>query len=424
MNLMEIRTLERYNFTWMGKQDAILEADRPTNLKLVTAPDESVNFNSTDNLFIEGDNLDALKLLQAEYAGKIKMIYIDPPYNTGNKYVYNDKFTANTGSYADRRHSNWLSMMYPRLVLARKLLREDGVIFISIDDNEVHHLRMLMNEIFGEGNFRAQIAWQKKYSVSNNNKKIAPLSEFIFVYACSDTFRNGLVPRTIKADARYSNPDNDPRGVWKSVSYRNMASPDERPNLVYSITNPNTGAIISPDRKAWKNSYEVYEQHIKDDMLYWGKDGKSTSPRLKLFLKDVKNGMIPHTWWPYTEAGHTHEAKDELHALFGNIVPYDTPKPTRLLKRICQVANVKDDDIILDFFAGSCSTAHAVLNFNQERNTNLRFIMVQSSEPTDNSEYPTIAEIGKERIRRVIAQIHLTDATPRNLGFKVYKIQP
>lgn len=414
--------VEGYSFIWTGKQDAILEADRPTELKFVAAPDESVNFDSTDNLFIEGDNLDVLKLLQKDYVSKVKLIYIDPPYNTGNKYVYNDKFTASMGSYADRRHSNWLSMMYPRLILARKLLRDDGVIFISIDDNEMHHLRMLMNEIFGEENFRALIAWQKKYGVNNSNKGIAPIQEAIMVYARSNLFINGLLPYTTMSKARYSNPDNDPRGLWQSISYLSQQPPGNRPNQVYPITNPNTGKSIMPKKKAWRCIEKTHKQNVHDNLIWWGKTGKSNAPRIKFFLKDAKTGLLPTNLW--LDGGRTGDADKELCVLFDGTIPFRFPKPTKLLKQICQVANVKNNDIILDFFAGSCTTAHAVLDFNQEHNTDLKFIMVQSAEPTDNLEYPTIAEIGKERIRRAISQIHQTDDTIHNFGLKVYKIQP
>jgi len=402
--------------------------------------------------------------LQKSYLGKIKVVCIDPPYNTGNEFIYPDKFGETLETYLEytgqvdgegkkwtanaetdgRFHSKWMNMMYPRLFLAKNLLREDGVIFISIDDNESYNLRAMCNEIFGEEYFQTEISWQKKYSVSNNYKGIASIRELILVYSKSEQFINGLLPRSEESINRYANPDNDPRGVWKSVDYWNQASPEDRPNLVYNIVNPNTNEIITPSKKAWKYSKETHEIHLKENRIWWGQTGRNSVPALKLFLTDVRDGLIPHNWWAYEEAGHTDEAKKELDKLFG-VSPFDTPKPVKLLKRIFQVANLNFNDIALDFFAGSATTAHAIMDLNNLDGGNRKFICVQIPEPTDdNSEagkagYKTIAEISKERIRRVITKIkteqkeaeqkqerQLFETKKGNkidLGFKVLKLQ-
>lgn len=439
----ESSTVEHFGLFWPGKREARRFASKPSSGTLIPAEGEGVDEENTHNIFIEGDNLEVLKLLQKSYAGQVKMIYIDPPYNTGNDFVYSDNFTESldvylelsgqrgqtgelltTNTRADGRfHSNWLNMIYPRLRLARTLLREDGVIFVSIDDNENYHLRMVMNEIFGEENFRAEISWQKKYSVSNNYKGIASIRDLILVYSRSESFANGLLPRTEESLGRYLNPDNDARGPWKAVDYWNQASPDARPNLVYPIANPNNGKVILPTKKAWKFSKEVYERHAAENRLWWGKDGSNTVPALKLFLTDVKDGLIPHDWWPHEDAGHTDEAKKELQDLFDGAAPFDTPKPTRLIKRIMRVANVQKDDIVMDFFAGSGTTAHAVLQQNIEQSSENRFVLIQIPEPVTNPAFPTLSEIGKERIRRVSRKLKAEGAIG-DLGFRVYKLAP
>jgi len=456
---------ERYGMDWPGKKDGIKLIQQPSIGTLKPCREESVNFDGTENLFIEGDNLEVLKLLQKSYYGKVKMMSIDPPYNTGNEFIYPDnyaesldtylayaglvdaegkKFSTNTANEG-RFHTKWLNMMYPRLYLARNLLRDDGVIFISIDDNEVSNLRKLCDEIFGEENFVACVSWQKKYAVSNNYKGVASIRDFIVVYAKSDSFQNGILPRDEESIARYQNPDNDPRGPWKPVDYWNVASPVDRPNLVYTIKNPNTGKDITPEKKAWKYSRETHEGHVKDNRIWWGSAGLNSVPALKLFLSEVRDGLIPHNWWPHEDAGHTDEAKKELDKLFGGNAPFDTPKPNRLIKRICQTGAVSQTDIILDFFSGSCTTAHAVLDLNKQDNGNRKFIMVQLPEPCApdsdafKTGYKTIADIGKERIRRVIKKIEaeqtskvkedasalpgMTEAPPKlDLGFKVFKL--
>ena len=441
---------ERYGMSWPGKADCFRTIQAPSLGTLRPSAEESVAFDTTENLIIEGDNLEVLKLLQKSYLGKVKMIYIDPPYNTGNDFIYPDNYTESLQTYLEytgqvddqghrfgtntdtdgRFHSKWLNMMYPRLYLARNLLREDGVIFISVDDNEVSNLTEICDEVFGEENRAAVICWQKKYSVSNNQQGIASLRDYILVYARSEAFRNGLLPRDVASTARYQNPDNDPRGPWKPVDYWNVVSPEKRPNLVYPVTNPTTGDQIVPKKKAWKFSPQVHERHVAEGRIWWGPDGRNSVPALKLFLSDVRDGMIPHNWWRHEDAGHTDEAKKELDKLFDGDSHFDTPKPVRLLTRMCQVAAVSANDVVLDFFAGSGTTAHAVLDLNKQDDGNRRFILVQLPEPTGREDYPTIADITKERVRRVIAKLNDEDAgkldlnsgTRQDHGFRVFKL--
>jgi adenine-specific DNA-methyltransferase len=425
---------EHFGLSWPGKREAKKMAFVPPKATLRPKKGEGVREEESGNLIIEGDNLEVLKLLQKSYFQSIKMIYIDPPYNTGNDFVYNDNFTDTIDDYmrktgqldaegkalatnpktSGRYHSNWLSMMYPRLSLAKNLLRDDGAIFVSIDDNEVHHLRQIMDEIFGEENFVCDISWQKKYSVSNNYKGIASIRDYILVFSRTSQFLPGLLPRTAESISRYQNPDNDPRGRWKAVDYWNMASVEDRPNLVYPITNPNTGKVISPDKKAWKFSRKVHEQNVIENKVWWGTDGKNIVPALKLFLSEAPDGMIAHNWWPHEEVGHTDEAKKEMDAIFDGASPFDTPKPTRLIKRMLQISTsaasaplreTSSPDLILDFFAGSGTTAQAVLELNEEDGGDRKFIIVQIPEPTGRKDYPTIADITKERVRRVIAKL-------------------
>ncbi len=353
---------EKYGLNWHGKRAARQLALTPSTGTLRPCPDESVDWDTTKNLMIEGDNLEVLKLLQKSYAGKVKLIYIDPPYNTGKDFVYPDSFQDSIRNYMEltgqleggrkissnteasgRFHTDWLNMMYPRLKLARTLLREDGSIFITIDDGEAANLRLICDDIFGEENFRACVSWQKKYAVSNNFKGIASIRDVVLIYAKSPSFENGLLPRNDESRARYQNPDNDPRGPWKPVDYWNMASVEDRPNLVYEIRNPNTGTTVYPDRKAWKFAKETHERHEAENRIWWGVEGKNSVPALKLFLSDVRDGLIPHNWWPHEDAGHTDEAKKALDKLFGGAAPFDTPKPLRLLKRIFQIGALGPD---------------------------------------------------------------------------------
>ena len=450
---------ERYNFTWNGKGKALRLAQTPTTGTLRPCEAESKNWDDTQNLYIEGDNLEVLKLLQKSYHGKIKMIYIDPPYNTGGDFVYPDDFSDNlenykriTGQIDDegkqvgtnselngRYHTDWLNMMYPRLRLARNLLAEDGAIFISIDENEITNLQKICNEVFGENNFKSLITWQRKYSVSNNSKSMATICDYVLLYSKSGTFQNNLLPRTSDSLDRYSNPDNDPRGPWKAVDYLNQATVSERPNLCYEIINPNTGAIIKNGPKAWKYDRLTHLKHVQENRIWWGQNGTNTVPALKLFLSDVRDGLTPHNWWPYTEVGHTQEATNEVAKLLG-CVAFDYPKPVRFLKRMLQIAS-EDNSVILDFFSGSATTAHAVMQLNAEDGGNRKFIMVQLPEPcAEGTEaakagYKNICEIGKERIRRAgekikaeveeqNAQLKIGEESRKvpDIGFKVFKL--
>jgi adenine-specific DNA-methyltransferase len=422
---------ERFGLTWPGKAACMKVVQAPATGALRPDRAESVNFDDSENVFIEGDNLEVLKLLQKAYFGKIKMIYIDPPYNTGNEFIYPDKYAENLDTYltytgqasedgkrfatntesTGRFHSRWLNMMYPRLYLARNLLRDDGVIFLTIEDNEEANLSMICDQIFGAENFRAKVSWQKKYSVSNNFKGIASVRDYVLIYAKSDQFLNGLLPRTKESADRYQNPDNDPRGPWKPVDYWNIASVDQRPNCVYPIVNPNTAEVIVPTKKSWKFERSTHDEHVSENKIWWGKDGRNSVPALKLFLTEVKDGMIPHNWWPHEEAGHTDGAKKYVDKLFGGTSPFDTPKPLKLIERMAQIADLQDNDIVLDFFAGSCSTAEAVARKSDAEGINLKYIMVQLPEHCDeNSEakkqgYADIAAVGRERLRRAHAKI-------------------
>lgn len=440
---------EYYRFTWAGKANARREAQKPSTGTLRPAPEESVDWDTTQNLYIEGDNLEVLKLLQKSYAGKVKMIYIDPPYNTGNDFVYKDNYKDNLRNYQEitgqideegnklstnsdsdgRFHSNWLNMMYPRLRLARNLLRDDGVIFMSIDDNEVENLKKIGNEIFGESNFLAGIVWEKRFTRSNNSKTFATLTEHILCFRKSETLSEIKEPRNEKADSTYTNPDNDIRGVWTSVSYVNPATKDQRPNLSYELVNPITGLPVVHPTNAWKYEFSKYKQHQEENRLYWGKDGGNIYPRLKRFLSEMDGGMVPVNFWSRKDAGTTDEASKALNELMERKV-FDFPKPIRLIQKASSIG-MRNDGILLDFFSGSASSAHAILKQNALDNGIRNFIQVQLPEPTDEKSeafkagYNTIAEIGKERIRRAgkkIAEENQDKAKHLDLGFKVFKL--
>lgn len=466
-------TDERYRLNWAGKSDAFRVMQEASTSTLVPCREESVDFDNTQNIFIEGENMEVLKVLQKSYFGKVKMIYIDPPYNTGNdSFIYPDRFAESREEYMRRvgdkdengymlrdgmfrknskengqYHSNWLNMMMPRLYLAKSLLREDGVIFVSIDDNEVHNLRLLMNEIFGEENFLSSVVWEKRFTRSNNAKTFTTLTEQILVYRKSDILNNIKEPRSAKADSIYSNPDNDPRGDWTSVSYVNPATKEQRPNLSYPLFNPITQKEIIHPTNAWKYEKKAYEQHIKENKLYWGKNGENTYPRLKKFLSEMDGGMVPVDLWKQEDTGTTDQGSKELEALMGGKI-FDFPKPVSLIKRALSIIidNEERTGLFLDFFAGTAPTAQAIMELNHEDGGNRKYICVQLPEPCDeNSEasklgYKTIADIAKERIRRAGAKIHAEieaeqgkqreqlplDDTKQtkmpDLGFKVFKL--
>jgi adenine-specific DNA-methyltransferase len=444
---------ERYQLNWPGKREALLTANAPIAKTLRPCRAESVDFDTTRNLFIEGDNLDALKLLQETYLNKVKLIYIDPPYNTGNDFIYEDDFAEDSTSYFERSnqkdesgnrmvannetngrfHSDWLSMMYPRLKLARNLLRDDGMIFVSIDDGEVANLRASMDEVFGSDNFLACVAWEKRYTRSNNARLFYSLKDSILVYRKSGAVSLLREPRTDKSKEIYSNPDSDKRGVWTSSSYVNPATKEKRPNLVYPIRNPSTGASIDHPTHAWKYERSEHQRHVDEKLLWWGQSGDAKYPRLKNFLHEMQDGIVPIDLWSYEATGTTDEGGSQLKELFGEAV-FDNPKPTRLIKRILGLTpNPQAGDIVLDFFAGSGSTAHAVIALNAEDGVERCHISVQLPETCEGSSqafkmgYKTIAEITKERIRRAGKKVKHDNAEKPgidklDIGFRVLKI--
>jgi adenine-specific DNA-methyltransferase len=440
---------ERYGMNWPGKADCFKAIQRPSLGTLLPVREESVNFDETENLIIEGDNLEVLKLLQKSYQGKVKMIYIDPPYNTGNDFIYPDNYSESLQTYLEytgqvdnegrkfsnntetdgRFHSKWLNMMYPRLYLARNLLREDGAIFITIDDVELSNLKKLCDEIFGEENFIAQIEWQKRYTRSNNTDGFTSVIDHVLMFGKSDNAMPQLMDRGEDADARYENPDDDPRGPWKAIPFTNPLSPEERPNLAYSITNPITGERGTPKRKAWRSSEEVFNRHVRENRVWWGKNGSSKVPSIKRFLSEVRQGMTPINLWSHEFAGHTDQANAEIKNLFDDKV-FDTPKPLLLIQRMLELSTSSvGSDLVLDFFAGSGTTAHAVLNQNLKDGGNRRFILVQMPEfispelPASKAGFSDIAEITIERIRRAGKQIiDQNKIFAGDLGFRVLKL--
>jgi len=437
---------ERYQFTWPDKKKSILLANAPIAKTLRPCREESVDFDTTENLYIEGDNLDALKLLQETYLGKVKMIYIDPPYNTGNDFVYEDDFAqstdeylANSGQFDEdgnrlvqntesngRFHTDWLNMMYPRLKLAKDLLTDDGAIFISIDDYENDNMRKICDEIYGRNNFVACVVWQRTYAPISLKKFFSESHEYAYVYAKNkENFKMNLLPRSDKQNKDYKNPDNDPRGVWK-VGNLTVGPPVEK--QIYEIIGPTGKRFMPPKGYCWRFTKEKFEAMRKDNRIWFGADGNN-SPVPKLFLSEVQDGVTPMTLWTFQEAGHNQESTRELRNLFENAV-FTNPKPLRYITRFLQIGMNKSD-IILDFFSGSATTAHAVMKLNAEDGGNRKFIMVQLPEPCDeNSEaykagYKTIAEIGKERIRRAgkkILEEHPEAVGKLDIGFRVLKV--
>ena len=439
---------ERYGLNWHGKRQARQLALTPSRGTLRPCKDESVDWDNTKNLMIEGDNLEVLKLLQKSYTGKVKLIYIDPPYNTGKDFVYPDNFQDNMKNYLEitgqtedgarlstntetsgRYHTDWLNMIYPRLKLARNLLKEDGVIFISIDDAEVDNLKKVCSEIFGEENFVANIVWQKKYSPQNDATYFSDMHDHILVYAKqrknSKNDSNGwnidFLPRSDEQNAAYKNPDNDPRGVWKSVdlSVKTYSKAND-----YSITTPSGRIVTPPASRCWQVSEKRFAELCKENKIWFGENGNNV-PSIKRFLTEVQDGVVPTTWWSYKECGHNQEAKQELKKLMeGESVFFDTPKPLRLLDRILHLATTNDkNSIILDFFAGSGTTAHATLNKNIADSGSRRYIAVQLPEKIDDEKYHTISELTKERLRRAGKKVREDNPEWKgDVGFRVFKL--
>lgn len=437
---------ECYEFTWVGKKAAMAEAARPITKTLRPVKEESRDWDTTENLYIEGDNLEVLKILQESYLGKVKMIYIDPPYNTGHDFIYQDKYQRsqqeeneqmgmldenenrlfeNTESNG-RFHSNWCSMIYSRLTLARNLLSDDGVIFISIDDYEIENLQKICDEVFGSQNFVGNVIWERAFAPKNDAKYFSASHDYILVYAkLIDSFQIGKLPRTEEANARYKNPDNDPRGPWTSGD---LSVKTYNANTDYPITTPSGRIIYPPNGACWRVSKERLEELIADNRITFGEEGNNV-PRLKRFLSELQDGMTPTTLWKFQDVGHNQEGRQELKKLFDDKGYFDGPKPLRLLNRILQIANVEKADTVLDFFSGSATTAHAVMQLNAEDGVHRKFIMVQLPEPCDEKSeaykagYKNICEIGKDRIRRAGDKIKAEHPdADLDIGFRVFRV--
>ena len=428
---------EKYKFEWKGKAESLRLAQKRSTGTLRPCRKESVNFETTENLYIEGDNLEVLKLLQTAYFQKIKMIYIDPPYNTGNDFVYEDDFKDPMARYKEvtnqttksnpetmgRYHTNWLNMMYPRLRLASNLLRDDGVIFISIDDNEVHNLRKICDEVFGEENFIGELVWERSYAPINMVKHFSKSHDYILCYAKNIEFLicNGL-PRPDSTNAKYSNPDNDPRGLWRTDNLSVGPVVEEK---VYEIVTPSGRKCLPPKGRCWLYTRERYEEMIADNRIWFGEDGNNV-PAPKRFLAEVKQGLTPMTIWKYADVGHTQDSMRELRSIFDGEKVFDYSKPVKLIKQMLQLYT-NNNDIVLDFFSGSATTAHSVMKLNAKDGGNRKYIMVQLPELTDEKSeafkagYKNICEIGKERIRRAGKEI-FEENNNIDIGFKVFKL--
>lgn len=459
---------ERYQFTWPDKKKSVLLANAPINKTLRPVRDDetiptgadsegkpycssgSVDFDNTENLYIEGDNLEVLKLLQETYLGKIKMIYIDPPYNTGNDFVYEDDFVQSTDEYLEnsgqfddagnrlvknldsngRFHTDWLNMIYSRIKLAKDLLADNGVLFISIDDGEAANLMKLCNDIMGEVNFVADLIWQKNFSRANDATYFSTMHDHILCYCKSNIvldnngWKIGLIPRGDEIPKGYSNPDNDPRGVWTSVI---LSAKSGSESLLYEIETPSGRKVVPPSGRFWSCSKDTFEKWKADNRIWFGTNGDG-APRKKTFLSEVQQGLRPNTILFQDEVGNNQEAKQETKALFNGLGIFDGPKPVRLLKYLFRIANVDTSDIILDFFSGSATVAHAVMELNAEDSGQRKFILVQLPEETDEKSeaykagYKNICEIGKERIRRAAKKIAEENPEAKfDGGFRVLK---
>ncbi|MGU0798793.1 site-specific DNA-methyltransferase [Pseudomonas aeruginosa] len=447
---------EKYGLNWHGKRRARQLALTPSTGTLRPCPEDSVDWDTTQNLMIEGDNLEVLKLLQKSYAGKVKLIYIDPPYNTGKDFVYPDNFRDNVSNYLEitgqadggvkrsshtessgRFHTDWLNMMYPRLKLARDLLKDDGAIFISLDDGEVGRLRDLLDEIFGEENFVASIIWEKKFAPQNDEKYFSERHDFVVIYAKNkEHWKRNMLPRGDDALARYKNPDNDPRGPWASSDLLRI---EHRDNCVYSIKAPAGNEWVPEPGTSWRHPEPEMLELIRTGQVWFGVEG-SSKPRRKRYLTDVSNGVVPETIWFHKECGHNQEATQEMKALFQGVgVPFSNPKPVRLLRRVLAVgSNSTGSDIVMDFFAGSGTTAHSVMSANAEDTGDRRFILVQLPEQLNPEakeqkfaadccdvigKSRNIAELTKERLRRAGIKVKSDDSNWQgDTGFRVFKL--
>ena len=453
---------EKYGLNWYGKRQARQLALTPSTGTLRPCPEDSVDWDTTQNLMIEGDNLEVLKLLQKSYASKVKLIYIDPPYNTGNEFIYPDDFRDTIKSYlgltgqadsenrkissnteaSGRFHTAWLNMMLPRLKVARNLLDEDGCIFISIDDHEVNRLRTICDDVFGEENFIATVIWQKVFSPKNTAATFSEDHEYLIAYARhKESWHPELLPRSEKNIARYQNPDTDPRGVWMSgaIQARNYYSKGQ-----YQVTSPSGRVFSNPKGTYWRVSPEKFRELDNDNRIWWGEGGDGV-PRIKRFLSDVKQGVVPQTLWKHEEVGHTQEAKEELLRFVEfehteNVL--NSVKPSRLIRKILKIATSADgNDLVVDFFSGSGTTGQAVYAQNQEDNGNRRFILVQLPETLTVPEVSarTIFDLAKSRLRGVAADLEngtsgsspegttghgrsVLGSEPADRGFRVFKL--
>lgn len=442
---------ERYQFTWPDKRKSMVMANAPIAKTLRFEKEKSVGRDGTpggvdsENIYIEGDNLDALKLLQETYLGKVKMIYIDPPYNTGNDFIYEDDFAQDASEYADnsgqtdeegnrlvqnsesngRYHTDWLNMIYPRLRIARDFLADDGVIFISIDDNEQENLKKVCDEIFGSNNFLAQVVWERAYAPINLKKNFSVSHDYILVYGKNSSLiqTNGIA-RTNESDNRYQNPDNDPRGPWSSSDI--SVGPAIKENI-YPITTPSGRVVEPPAGRSWRLSRQAFRERLQDNRIWFGSDGNGV-PRIKRFKSELrKTGITPMTVWDYREVGHSQSATQDLQKLMGGKKYFDYPKPVPLIQRCIQLYS-EEDSIVMDFFAGSATTAHAVMQQNSEDGGKRQYILVQIPELTDPKRdayqdgYKTICDIGEERIRRAGKKIKEETGADIDYGFRCFKV--
>ncbi|NRO29263.1 site-specific DNA-methyltransferase [Lactobacillus helveticus] len=439
---------EKYEFIWRGKKNSKRIADAPArDTTLIMDKDKSKDWDNTKNVYIEGDNLEALKLMQKAYGEKIKVIYIDPPYNTGHDFVYKDKFNDSYNNYLKetgqlddeenatttnresngRFHTDWLNMMYPRLKLARNLLMDNGVIFISIDDNEAANLKKACDEIFGENNFLAQVIWERAYAPINLKKNFSESHDYILVYAKNASIvETKGIPRNDETDSRYSNPDNDPRGPWSSSDI--SVGPAIQANI-YPVKTPSGRVVEPPAGRSWRLSRQAFRERLQDNRIWFGSDGNGV-PRIKRFKSELhKTGITPMTIWKFKEVGHSQEATQQLQKLMGGKKYFDYPKPVKLVQRAVQLYS-ESDSIILDFFSGSATTAQSVMEQNAEDGGHRKYIMVQLPEKTDKKSvaykdgYKNIPDIAEERIRRAGEAIQKEHPKADiDTGFKVFKLQ-
>jgi len=427
---------ERFGLAWPGKAECMRVIQEPSIGTLVPMPDDSVDWDTTKNVIVEGDNLEVLKLLQKAYYGTVKMIYIDPPYNTGKEFIYPDNYREGLADYLrysgqsdeegvkltanaetdGRYHSKWLSMMYPRLFLARNLLHEEGVIFVSIDDHEVHNLRAVMNEVFGEENFVGAFIWQHSVQPKGYTDTVSLHHNTLLCYQRSDQFELAPLKRTDEHNKNYSNPDDDPKGAWRIGDVRNALF---RPNLRYEVPTP-SGRSIPPPENGWRWSWETMHDKIASGEIVFNAD--ETKIIRKIYLATVE-GRAAESIWFGKEVGTTRDGVAEMKKLFDGSTPFDTPKPTALIRRMMEVAGVAGNDLVVDFFAGSGTTAHAVMAANVDNEGSRRFLLVQLPEPTGRDDFATISDVTRERVRRAGELLRdQLSASSTDLGYRSFRL--